>query len=72
MPVVTVEPLAIGSLEGPRVWIVTRRVGGHLDIEEAPDIVTDERSAHAWAAQHWGVPECDVKFKPVQVVEIEP
>lgn len=68
---VTVEPLAIGSLQGPRVWIVCRRIGCHVDIEEAPDIVTNERSAHAWAAQRWNVPECDVTFKPVQVVNIE-
>jgi len=68
---VTVETLAIGNSNGPRVWIVTRRVGKHLDIEEMPDEVTNEREAHAWAAMRWKVPECDVKFTPVQVVEIE-
>lgn len=67
---VTVEPLAIGSLEGPRVYICVRRVGGHLDVEEMPDIVTRDDQAHRWAAKRWNVPECDVAFKAVQVVEI--
>lgn len=69
---VTVEPLAIGSLEGPRVWIVTRRVGGHLDIEEAPPFVDNESSAKRWASRYWGVGECAIKVKPIQVVDIEP
>ncbi len=67
---VTVETLAIGSVDGPRVWIVTRRVGGHLDIAQVPEEVDCEGDARQWAAWRWGVAECDVKFSPLQVVEI--
>ncbi len=67
---VTVETLAIGNINGPRVYILVHRVGTHLSIEEMPDDVTNERQARMYAARRWNVPECDVKFKPVQIIEL--
>lgn len=68
---VTIEPLAIGSLTGPWLYILVRRVGTHLDIEQMPDEIVSDRDAEAYAAKRWGVPLADVLWKPVQVVELE-
>ena len=67
---VTVEPLAIGDAKGPRVYILTRRVGAHLDVEPMPNSVKNLEEAHVYAAKRWNVPLRDVQFKCVQVVEI--
>lgn len=71
MTSVSVETLAIGNADGPRVYIVLRRVGRHLDAEECPDSVTDLMGALAYAARRWKVRGDDVRVMPVQVVEIE-
>ena len=66
---VLIEPLAIGSVTGPRVFLAVRRVGRHLDIEEID--VADETAARQWAADRWGVRLEDVEVKPVQVNLLE-
>lgn len=67
---VFVETLAIGSLEGPQVFICVRRVGAHLDIEQMPDDVEDEQQACEFAAKRWKVPKSEVQFMPVQVIPV--
>lgn len=67
---VTIETLAIGNKNGPVIYVVVRRVGKHLDIEEMPDEVTNSRQAHAYAAKRWNVPECDIVFTPIQIVPV--
>ncbi len=66
---VTVETNAIGSLNGPRVYLVVRQVGRHVDIEECPDSVTDLMAALAYAARRWRVRGVDVRVGQVQAVE---
>lgn len=44
---------------------------GILDVEEMPDTVTCIAEASAYAAKRWNVPESEVKFKCVQLVEVE-
>lgn len=67
---VYVETLAIGSLEGPQVFICIRRIGTHADIEQMPDEVEDEQQACEFAAKRWNVPESEVQFMPVQVIPV--
>ncbi len=69
---VTIEPLAIGNVNGPTVYILVRRVGTHLDVETMPDYVEDEQQALDFASSRWQVPADDVDFKALQVIEIEP
>ncbi len=71
MTSVSVETLAIGNADGPRVYIVVRRVGRHADVEECPADVVDLMGALAYAARRWRVRGKDVVALPVQVVEIE-
>ena len=66
---VTIEPLAIGSVDGPRVYIAVRRVLRHLDIEEIA--AADELAARRWAATRWHVRLQDVAVQPVQVILLE-
>ncbi len=68
---VSVETLAIGNADGPRVYLVVRRVGRHADMEECGADVTDLMGALAYAARRWRVRGKDVRVAPVQVVEIE-
>ncbi len=67
---VSVETLAIGNADGPRVYLVVRRVGRHADLEECPDDVTDLMGALAYAARRWRVRGREVRVAPVQVVEV--
>jgi len=68
--IVTVEPLRIGKPDGPIVWMVVRRVGAHLDIEEAPINMTSECEVIAWAARRWKVPQHKVKLAPEEFIDI--
>lgn len=65
---VFIEPLKISH--GPIVYILTRRVGSHLDIETMPDSINNDRKAHEYAAMRWGVPECDITWKEGQVINL--
>lgn len=71
MKKVWIEPLAIGNIDGPRVWILVRQVGRHKDIEEMPDDVTREQDAIEYAVRKWKASRATVEVKPVQVIDIE-
>ena len=68
---IMIEPLAIGGVDGPRVFIVIRQVGRHKDIEEAPESARTAQDAVAFAAKRWQVPEKEVELMPTQVVFLE-
>jgi hypothetical protein len=67
---VWIEPLAIGSAGGPRVYILVRQVGRHKDVEEIPEGANDF-AAVSYAARRWRVDRAKVEVKPVQVIPLE-
>lgn len=68
---ITIETLAIGSKDGPLVFIVTRRFGTHLDIEQAPDDCTTADEVRFWAAAWFKVKPELIKYSPLQIVSLE-
>lgn len=52
------------------VYLVTRRVGRHLDCEQATDEITTIEQAVEYAARRWRVPVSRVTIEPEETINL--